>query len=80
MDLFRAQGATVAELYRDSLWWREPPTVSRNASQARMIEELGDVLRFGCVVPPMGPFPLKDTFGMKIACVTFMKSLSGNPE
>jgi hypothetical protein len=39
------------------------------------MEDLGDVLGFECVAPPMGPFPLDDTFGMKIACVTLMKSL-----
>jgi hypothetical protein len=40
------------------------------------MEELGDALGFESVGPPMGPFPLKDTFGMKIACVTLMKSLA----
>jgi hypothetical protein len=59
----------------DSLWSREPSTVSRNANQARTMEDLGDALGFGSVAPPMGPFPLEDTFGMKIACVTLMKSL-----
>jgi hypothetical protein len=39
------------------------------------MEDLGGCLGFESVVPPMGPFPLKDTFGMKIACVTLMKSL-----
>ena len=60
----------------DSLWSREPTTVARNANQARTMEELGDALGFDCVAPPMGPFPLNDTFGMKIACVTLMKSLA----
>jgi hypothetical protein len=59
----------------DSLWSREPSTVARNASQARTMEDLGDALGFDAVAPPMGPFPLDDTFGMKIACVTLMKSL-----
>jgi hypothetical protein len=60
----------------DSLWSRESSTVSRNASQARTMEDLGEDLGFDSVAPPMGPFPLDDTFGMKIACVTLMKSLA----
>jgi len=60
----------------DSVWSREPSTVTRNANQARTMEELGEALGFDCVAPPMGPFPLDDTFGMKIACVTLMKSLA----
>jgi hypothetical protein len=40
------------------------------------MEELGDALGFESVAPPMGPFPPEDTFGMKIACVTLMKSLA----
>ena len=60
----------------DSVWSREPSTVSRNASQARTMEDLGEALGFDSVAPPMGPFPLEDTFGMKIACVTLLKSLA----
>jgi hypothetical protein len=60
----------------DSLWSREPSMVTTNASQARTMEELGNALGFGSVAPPMGPFPLEDMFGMKIACVTLMKSLA----
>jgi hypothetical protein len=59
----------------DSLWSREPSTVNRNA-RARTMEDLGDVLGFESVAPSMGPFPLEDTFGMKIACVTLTKSLA----
>jgi hypothetical protein len=60
----------------DSFWSRESSTVSQNASQARTMEDLGEALGFDSVAPPMGLFPLKDTFGMKIACVTLMKSLA----
>ena len=60
----------------DSIWSREPLTVSRNASQARTMEELGDALGFDSIAPRMDPFPLEDTFGIKIACVTLLKLLA----
>ena len=60
----------------DSIWSREHSTVSQNASQAYTTEDLGEALGFDFVVPPMGPFFLEDTFGMKIACVTLLKSLA----
>ena len=68
--------ACIRRANLDSLWSREPSTVARNAGQARTMEELGEALGFESVGPPMGPFPLEDTFGMKIACVTLMKSLA----
>jgi hypothetical protein len=40
------------------------------------MEDLGEALGFESAAPPMGPFPLEDTSGMKIACVTLMKSLA----
>jgi hypothetical protein len=49
----------------DAIWAREPTTIAGNLSQARKMEEFGDSLGFTHVVPPMGPFPLDDTFGMK---------------
>jgi hypothetical protein len=68
--------ACIRRANLDSLWSRESSTVSRNASQARTMEDLGEALGFESVGPRMGPFPLTDTFGMKIACVTLMKSLA----
>ena len=59
----------------DAIWAREPTTISRNLGQARKMEELGELLGFTHVVPPMGPYPLQDTFGMKVACCTLLKSL-----
>ena len=60
----------------NSIWSQEPSTVSQNASQARTMEELGEALGFDSVAPRMGPFPLEETYGMKIACVTLLKSLA----
>jgi hypothetical protein len=59
----------------DAIWAREPSTIAGNLSQARKMERFGEALGFSHVVPPMGPFPLTDTFGMKVACCTLLKSL-----
>jgi hypothetical protein len=45
------------------------------SQQARKMESFGEALGFFHVVPPIGPFPLKDIFGMKVACCTLLKSL-----
>ena len=51
--------------------------VSQNTSQTRTsMNDLGEVLDFDFVTPPMMPFPLEDTFGLKIACITLLKSLA----
>ncbi len=59
----------------DALWAREPSTIAGNLNQARKLEEFGNSLDFSNVIPEMGPFPLSDTFGMKVACCTLLKSL-----
>ena len=40
------------------------------------MEDLGEALGFDFVTPPVGPFLLDDTFGMKDACVTLIKLLA----
>lgn len=52
----------------DVLWWREPLKVTGNLWQARKMEACGEGIRIRSVSPPIDPFPLEDTFGMKIAC------------
>jgi hypothetical protein len=59
----------------DAIWAWEPSTIAGNLGQAKKLEFFGDSLGFSHVVPEMGPFPLKDTFGMKVACCTLLKSL-----
>jgi hypothetical protein len=60
----------------DSLWAREPSTVAGNLAQARKMEFCGDdVFDTGSVGPAMGPFPLEDTLGMKVACTMLRRSL-----
>ena len=58
-----------------AIWGREPSTISRNLNQASKLESLGESLGFSHVIPPMGPYPLEDSFGMKVACCTLLKSL-----
>ena len=59
----------------DSLWSREPATVGGNVSQARAMERCGRSIGLESVSPKMGPFPVENTFGMKVACVMLEWSL-----
>jgi len=59
----------------DSLWSRERSTVSANFRRAVSVEKLGTVLGLEGVIPPLGPFPLVDSVGMKLALVMVLKSL-----
>lgn len=72
-DRVLLQEIRVANL--DSLWSREPSTVAANLSQARKMEAIGDEVGFDSVSPALGPFPLEDTFGMKVAVVLLRRSL-----
>ena len=59
----------------DSCWARELSTVAANLGQARKMEKIGADVGLDSVSPKMGPFPLKDTFGMKIACTILHRTL-----
>jgi hypothetical protein len=59
----------------DALWSRETSTVTGNLSIARKMESCGEDIGIRSVSPPMGPFPLEDTFGMKVACALLKRSL-----
>ena len=59
----------------DSLWSREPATVGGNLSQARAMERCGRSIGLESVSPKMGPFPVEDSFGMKVACAMLERSL-----
>jgi len=57
-------------------WSRETSTVLANLSQVQKIERIGrDFYGLASVTPPLGPFPLEDTFGMKLAVVLLRRSL-----
>jgi hypothetical protein len=59
----------------DAFWSVEPSTVTTNLSQARRMESIGEECGMDSVSPPLGPFPIEDTFGMKAACVLLQRSL-----
>jgi hypothetical protein len=59
----------------DACWAREPLTVAANLGQARKMERIGGEIGLDSVSPSMGPFPVEDTFGMKIACTILYISL-----
>ena len=60
----------------DSLWRREPGTVSSTYSRAQVLESYGVDLRIGQVRPHLAPYALTDDFGMKVALtMVLVKSL-----
>jgi hypothetical protein len=59
----------------DAMWCRAKSTVSANLRSAKRIESTADRLGMPSMTPPMGPFPLEDTFGMKAAIAVLDRSL-----
>jgi hypothetical protein len=59
----------------DSLWSREPGTVSSTYSRARALENYGVDLGIDHVGPRLTPYALADDFGMKVALTMVFKSL-----
>lgn len=60
----------------NAFWSREPTTVATNLTMALKMEDIGSrYFGLASVSPPLGPFPLADTFGMKAACVLLRRSL-----
>ena len=74
-DVFAAVAMRRASL--DAFWSREPATVASNLAEFRRMEESAAVA-FGFpdgVAEELGPFPLKDTMGMKLAMATLNRSM-----
>jgi hypothetical protein len=59
----------------DAFWSREPSTVRATLNGGRRMEEIGDSLGMSRVLPEMGPFPLRDSFGMGVAVCMLLRSL-----
>jgi hypothetical protein len=59
----------------DAFWSREPPTVRGNLIEAIRGERYGDRTGMPSVTPAMGPFPLEDSSGMKVAVAVLDRSL-----
>jgi hypothetical protein len=49
----------------DALWSREPLTVRANLAEAVRMEKYADRVGMPSITPVMGPFPLRDDFGIK---------------
>lgn len=59
----------------DAMWAREPGTVEKNLREARRGAYLAQSVGMKTPFPPMGPYPLADTFGMGAAVVMLLRSL-----
>ena len=60
----------------DALWAREPTTVRANASDVGRLLDIGMLeLEMEEILPTMGPFPVRDDFGMKLAICMLVRSL-----
>jgi len=71
----RVFGKCLRRAILDALWSRERSTVSSNFRRVVALERLGSVLGFPGIVPELGPFPVEDSVGMKLAMAMVLKSL-----
>jgi hypothetical protein len=60
----------------DAFWSREPPSVRGNLIETVRGERYGDRTGMPSVTPAMGPFPLEDSSGMKVADAVLNRSLN----
>jgi hypothetical protein len=62
---------------KDALWSREPTVVANNLREAIRGRKSARRFKFPgeTAIPPMGPYPLSDTFGMQAAMVVLERSL-----
>lgn len=58
----------------DGFWSREASTVRDHRRQAARVERTADKLGLGSMTPPMGPFPLEDSVGMRAALAVLDRS------
>jgi hypothetical protein len=60
----------------DAFWATEPMTVGRNLGELRRGSQIAYSVGFGAsMFPPMGPFPVEDTFGIGVVIVILELSL-----
>lgn len=59
----------------DSLWSRERSTITKNQTELRVYLKNALMLGNPDPLPPRGPFPTEDIFGMEIACNLLLRSL-----
>ena len=59
----------------DAFWSREPSTVGKNLSELKRMRKTEERFGFASSTPPLGPFPVEDTLGMKAALMVLDRSL-----
>jgi hypothetical protein len=59
----------------DAFWSREVGSVSATLREAVRMEKTTSQLGMPCITPPMGPWPLSDKLGMKVAIAVLDRSL-----
>jgi hypothetical protein len=59
----------------DSLWGREPQTVTSTLRAARNMVQQWEKVGLSPQFPPLGPFPVRDSLGMGVAVAMLLKSL-----
>ena len=59
----------------DAFWSRESSTVLGNLREAQRDESFAREFGIASFTPPMGPFPLEDSFGMRAAIAVLRRSL-----
>ena len=67
--------AFIERAILDSLWAREPSTVRGNLNALKIVLCTMDDFHLPGALPPMGPFPLTDQFGMTQAIITLSRLL-----
>jgi hypothetical protein len=59
----------------DAFWSREISTVKSNLREAIRMEKMAKRFGMPCITPVMGPWPLEDSLGMKVAMALLARSL-----
>lgn len=59
----------------DAFWSRAPSTVRGNLNEGKRNHRFAERMGAGCLVPEMGPFPLRDSMGMMSAAAILDRSL-----
>jgi hypothetical protein len=59
----------------DAFWSREKSSVGASLREAVRMEKMTKRLGMPCITPPMGPWPLEDVLGMKVALAVLDRSL-----
>uniref|UniRef100_A0A7S1V8W6 Uncharacterized protein n=1 Tax=Grammatophora oceanica TaxID=210454 RepID=A0A7S1V8W6_9STRA len=59
----------------DAFWSREPSTVAKSCWEMRGMLEAAETIGLDNPLPPRGPFPIEDSWGVGTACMMLMKTM-----